>query len=345
MGWRIYNSAGTLLNYQGQSTTSLPFPLKVGYRYSIQYQVEFSATEMKIWMFSDDDERYRQGRMLFNIVGSGLSLPKVAWAARDYNDPQGYVAVTGTSAQTFSDVTMGLCTNTPNPAFLPISLVAFNAASSIISEPGYIPRYEFNTLLSRPLIKKINRIFLDSVLDSSATSVRFYCSFNNGSSYKKWNGVEWIAADPLNNAQGMTPEEIVQISSQNFSHATGLTEDQNFILKTVMTTTDPTVSARIKELKMSYNGPYTYDSWDSPGSFYDPSVKFYFNSSGTWNPFTTPDFATWTEMGTDEPSTTILTSDNGSPGSTPTNKVFAGCVITVVPTGVHYWRVAAFNGI
>lgn len=337
--WRLVYNNTTILNVSGSTEFEFPFPLKIGHKYNVRFDTLNNVATSSIWIYSDTDVNYTTGAKLHQFS----SINSYGWMNKRYNQSNSWTAIDSTVSNTYEDVWLGISTNTNLPAFVPISVVTYNSSSVIDSLPGHILRYDMNQVIRPQYLKKINRVAVETTVSSSATKIRFFVSFD-GNVWKKWSTNQWITVETTNVDNGMSVEEISLLGIKQYTGTGGMVTGSSFFLKTVMETSNVLITPKIKKIDISYNGPYVYDSWNELGSSYDSNVKFYFNSSGSWNPFIDLDFTTWTEMGSDKPNTSILTSINGSPGSTNTNKVYGGCTISVVPTGYWYWRVAAYNG-
>ena len=342
--WKlIYNSTTELVG--GVSNYfDFPAPLEYGKSYSIRMYNNGMRGNTQIWIYSESDSRYSSGYMLFDF--STISNTGYGWAAQTLSTSAGKESrdvANNIMTEYYEDAWFGVSTNTTQPAFLPISIAYYNNTTTVIEPVGHLSKYSITQKIDHAYLRKVNRVYVDATLESVATSIKLFVSFDKGQTFKKWAGTGWITVDSNDPNNGMTPNDIIALGPKEYAHSSGLGMS-GIMVKTVLYTTNPTVTPKIKKIDISYNGPYVYDSWDDVGSNYDPTVKFYYNS-GTFNPFVDPDFSTWVEMGSDPPDYSTITPDNGSPGSKSNLKVYAGASIDCVPRGLYYWRVAAYNGL
>ena len=96
-----------------------------------------------------------------------------------------------------------------------------------------------------------------------------FISFNNGVTYRKYDGTSWVPVDTMNALNGMTINEVINLNTYSFNAPGGLNKNSidNVVIRFSIISTKATSSVFLQGVNIYYNGPIIIDSWEEPGSF------------------------------------------------------------------------------
>jgi hypothetical protein len=344
-----YVSAGC---HYGASSTAVNIPLEeieLNKRYTLT--LEPISDTMIIRLHSFEVEAFKDNPIIFdhfeyhNVYITGLTL----YSSEDVYNDTSTIATTGI----WGDVRIN--NSQATDIFNLIGYHFYNTLSVTDRNAGYVDNFSITKRIPGVSITQYNKIDIYSKNEYAGTSVKHVISFDGGVTYKAYDPDtnNWYVftdyTDPVElKANGMTDGALYTIN-QVIAKAGGLGTD-DLVVKTYLFSDNSMHAPIIDSYTIEMNGPRVIDSWDEPGSNYDPNYDWYYMTDNTWNPYIELDTTgstgqSWIAQGTGVPQPNVFVSGNGAEGSLPDRKVYSTVKIDCLPKGKWYWRVAAYNGV
>ena len=314
--------------------------LTEGNIYTLRFNANSGPSTADISISSNTDANFETPKIIDNYYDYGVG--SYGYNSDDYND------ITAQRGRQNTNAVMVLKNN--SGAITPISLNTRNSNSNKTEYVGYLDSYVIENTLESSYTNKINTIDINADIYDANTFIKFAISFDNGNTWRKYDAENkaWSNLDIEKvNTDGMDPEDIMSISTRIFE-AGGFDDSSNVKIRSYLFSSDSSVTPYLESIRININGPLIIDSWEEPGSFYDPTKTFKYLDDNSWNPYMEVDLdpdngQNWEEMGSGIPDPMKFVENHGSKPTSGTTKAFGAVSLNLLPKGKYYWRVAAYN--